>query len=154
MSVSRDGTAEPRAYESGGPASEERFRLMVQDVQDYAILMLDPAGNVATWNVGAQRLKGYAAEEIIGRHFSMFYPRGEVAAGKPKRELELAAAGGRLEDEGWRVRKDGSQFWANVVITAMRDPDGMLSASARSPATSLSDEPTSSSCAPAKSGSG
>ena len=107
-------------------ASEERFRLMVQGVQDYAILMLDPAGNVATWNVGAQRLKGYKAEEIIGRHFSMFYPPEHVAAGKPQRELETAAAEGRLEDEGWRVRKDGSQFFANVVITALRDETGAL----------------------------
>jgi diguanylate cyclase (GGDEF)-like protein/PAS domain S-box-containing protein len=126
MSVSRDRTAERRAHESGGRASEERFRLMVQDVQDYAILMLDPNGNVATWNVGAQRLKGYQAEEIIGRHFSIFYPSAEIAAGKPDRELELAAATGRLEDEGWRVRKGGGQFWANVVITAIRDEDGTL----------------------------
>jgi diguanylate cyclase (GGDEF)-like protein/PAS domain S-box-containing protein len=126
MSVSRGETAERRAHELGLRASEERFRLMVESVQDYAILMLDPTGNVATWNVGARRLKGYEAEEIIGGHFSVFYPPSEIAAGKPKRELELAAATGRLEDEGWRVRKDGSQFWANVVITAMRDRDGTL----------------------------
>ncbi|MFZ0386823.1 MAG: PAS domain S-box protein, partial [Solirubrobacteraceae bacterium] len=126
MSVSRDATAQPRAHQFRGRASEERFRLMVQDVQDYAILMLDPNGNVATWNVGAQRLKGYEPEEIIGRHFSMFYPPGEIAGGKPKRQLELAAATGRVEDEGWRVRKDGGQFWANVVITAVRDRDGTL----------------------------
>jgi len=126
MSVSRDETTERRAHELESHPSDERFRLMVQDVQDYAILMLDPQGNVTTWNVGACRLKGYEAEEIIGCHFSIFYPPSEIAAGKPKRELELAAATGRLEDEGWRVRKDGSQFWANVVITAMRDRDGTL----------------------------
>jgi len=107
-------------------ASEERFRLMVDGVQDYAILMLDEAGNVATWNAGAQRFKGYAAEEIIGRHFSLFYPPEDVAAGKPRRQLETAAAEGRLSDEGWRVRKDGSQFWATVVITALRDETGVL----------------------------
>jgi diguanylate cyclase (GGDEF)-like protein/PAS domain S-box-containing protein len=126
MPALRDETAERRAHELESRPSEERFRLMVQDVQDYAILMLDPKGNVATWNLGAERLKGYEAEEIIGRHFSIFYPPSEIAAGKPKRALDLAAATGRLEDEGWRVRKDGSQFWANVVITAMRDPDGTL----------------------------
>lgn len=107
-------------------ASEERFRLMVEGVQDYAILMLDAAGRVATWNAGAQRFKGYAAQEIIGRHFSVFYPPEDIAAGKPERELEIAAADGRLEDEGWRVRKDGTQFWANVVITALRGADGVL----------------------------
>ena len=95
-------------------------------MQDYAILMLDPDGNVATWNAGAQRFKGYEAQEIIGRHFSVFYPPEDIAAGKPQRELEVAAADGRLEDEGWRVRKDGSRFWANVVITAVRDRDGTL----------------------------
>jgi PAS domain S-box-containing protein len=107
-------------------ATEERFRLMVESVQDYAILMLDAQGNVATWNAGAQRFKGYRAEEIMGRHFSTFYPPEDVAAGKPERELEIAAAEGRLEDEGWRVRKDGTRFWANVVITALRDQDGAL----------------------------
>ena len=99
---------------------------MVQSVQDYAILMLTPEGNVATWNAGAERFKGYRAEEIIGRHFSTFYPPQDVAAGKPERELAVAMAAGRMEDEGWRVRKDGTQFWANVVITALRDPDGTL----------------------------
>src|SRR6185295_12949327 len=85
-----------------------------------------PDGRVASWNAGAQRIKGYAPEEIIGRHFSRFYPPEDVAAGKPDRELEIAAAQGRLEDEGWRVRKDGSRFWANVIITALRGPDGAL----------------------------
>jgi diguanylate cyclase (GGDEF)-like protein/PAS domain S-box-containing protein len=99
---------------------------LVAEVQDYAILMLDDEGKVATWNAGAQRFKGYAAHEIIGRHFSVFYPPKDIAAGKPDRELKVAAADGRLEDEGWRVRKDGSRFWANVVITAVRSQDGTL----------------------------
>jgi diguanylate cyclase (GGDEF)-like protein/PAS domain S-box-containing protein len=99
---------------------------LMADVRDYAILLLDAEGHVVTWNTGAQLLTGYQAEEIIGRHFSAFYPPTEITAGKPKRQLELAAAAGRFEDEGWRVRKDGSQFWANVVITAVRDPDGTL----------------------------
>ena len=95
-------------------------------MQEYAILVLDLDGNVTSWNAGAERFKGYRAEEIIGRHFSVFYPPEDVAAGKPDRELETAAAEGRLEDEGWRVRKDGTRFWANVVITALRDPAGTL----------------------------
>jgi PAS domain S-box-containing protein len=106
--------------------SEERFRMMVENVKDYAILMLDPEGRVSSWNAGAERIKGYRAEEIIGQHFSRFYPSEEVAAGKPERELRRAEAEGRLEDEGWRVRKDGSRFWANVVITPLRDKSGDL----------------------------
>ncbi|GAA3446236.1 PAS domain-containing sensor histidine kinase [Planomonospora venezuelensis] len=106
--------------------SEERFRLLVQSVVDYAIFMLDPAGRIASWNAGAQRIKGYAAEEAIGRHFSVFYPPEDVASGKPGRELETAVVEGRLEDEGWRVRKDGTRFWANVVITALFDESGRL----------------------------
>ncbi|MFL6076169.1 MAG: PAS domain S-box protein [Mycobacteriales bacterium] len=119
----------PRPPE-GQPAkpltSEATFRLMVQHVVDYAIFMLDPTGRVVTWNVGAERIKGYRAAEIIGRHFSTFYPPEDVAAGKPDRELEVVAAYGRLEDEGWRVRRDGSRFWANVVITALYDETGTL----------------------------
>ena len=107
-------------------ASDELLGLLVAETTDYAILMLDVEGNVTTWNPGAERFKGYQAEEIIGRHFSVFYPPEDAAAGKPGRELEVAAAEGRLEDEGWRVRKDGSRFWANVVITALRDPGGQL----------------------------
>src|SRR5207302_75451 len=83
-------------------------------------------GRVATWNSGAERLKGYAAGEIIGQHFSRFYPEDVVARGWPEEELRLAVADGRIEDEGWRVRKDGSRFWANVVITALRDERGVL----------------------------
>ncbi len=106
--------------------SEERFRLLVQSVKDYAIFMLDPEGRVATWNEGAERIKGYRADEIIGRHFSTFYPAEVVATRHPWHELEIAAAEGSYEEEGWRVRKDGSLFWANVVITALRDAQGAL----------------------------
>jgi PAS domain S-box-containing protein len=106
--------------------SEERFRLLVQSVKDYAIFMLDPDGYVVTWNEGAELIKGYAAEEIIGRHFSIFYPPDAVAARFPEYELEVASATGRFEDEGWRVRKDGSKFWANVVITALFNESGEL----------------------------
>lgn len=105
---------------------EERFHLFVQAVQDYALFMLDPEGNVATWNSGAERIKGYQASEIIGRHFSVFYPEEDLKARKPWRELEVAAKEGRFEDYGWRVREDGSRFWANVVITAVRDDTGTL----------------------------
>lgn len=106
--------------------SEQRFRLLVEAVQDYAIFMLDPEGRVSSWNIGAERLKGYKASEIIGRHFSEFYPELDKQAGKPQRELETATREGRLEDEGWRLRQDGSRFWANVVITALKDADGRL----------------------------
>jgi PAS domain S-box-containing protein len=102
------------------------FRLFVQSVQDYAIFMLDPEGRVQTWNAGAERIKGYKEGEIAGEHFSIFYPPEDVAAGKPEAELLVAAAEGRFEDEGWRVRKDGARFWANVVITAVRDETGRL----------------------------
>lgn len=106
--------------------SEERFRLLVESVGDYAIFMLDPGGHIASWNLGAQRTKGYTADEILGRHFSVFYLEDAVAAQHPQRELEIATAEGRYEEEGWRVRKDGSTFWANVVITALRGGDGKL----------------------------
>ncbi len=110
----------------GGPAGDDLFRLMVECVTDYAIFALDPDGVVTTWNLGAHRLKGWEASEILGRHFSAFYPTEDVASGKPAWELEVATRLGRFEDEGWRVRKDGSRFWANVVITALRDEDGVL----------------------------
>ena len=106
--------------------SEERFRLLVQDAQDFAIFMLDPAGHIVTWNAGAQRIKGYASAEIIGRHFSCFYTQEEQQSGKAARKLETATREGRYEEEGWRVRKDGSHFWANVVINALRDANGQL----------------------------
>ncbi|AXB48292.1 histidine kinase [Amycolatopsis albispora] len=108
------------------PYSGESFRLFVQSVQDYAIFMLDPRGYVATWNPGAERIKGYRADEIIGQHFSVFYPPDDLRAGKPAHELEVAAEVGRFEDEGWRVRQDGSRFWAVVVITALFDDQGRL----------------------------
>jgi len=107
-------------------SSEERFRAIVEGVQDYAIFMLDPDGNVATWNKGAERIKGYRADEIIGRHFSTFYPEEAKAVHHPEHELEIAVREGRYEEEGWRVRKDGSLFWANVVITALFGQDGNL----------------------------
>jgi PAS domain S-box-containing protein len=106
--------------------SEERFRLLVEAVQDYAIFMLDPQGNVSSWNKGAERLKGYRAPEIVGRHFSCFYPEEDLRNGKPQWELTMAEKDGRFEDEGWRIRKDGSRFWANVIITAVRDESGKL----------------------------
>lgn len=121
--ITRDMT-ERREQEEKLRFSEQRLRLLVESVRDYAIFMLDPNGRVMSWNLGAQQAKGYTAEEIIGRHFSIFYPPEVVASGWPERELEIALAEGRCEDESWRVRKDGSRFWANVVITALRDSQG------------------------------
>jgi PAS domain S-box-containing protein len=106
--------------------SEERFRLLVESVQDYAIFMLDPAGRVTSWNAGAEKINGYHADEIIGQHFSRFYTRVDLDQRSPQKELETVAAKGRFEDEGWRIRKDGSRFWANVVVTALRDERGTL----------------------------
>jgi PAS domain S-box-containing protein len=102
------------------------YQLLVESVRDYAIFMLDPSGYIASWNRGAERIKGYTANEIIGRHFSAFYPEEDIIAGKPAWELEIAARDGRFEDEGIRIRKDGTTFWANVVLTAVRDEDGSL----------------------------
>jgi PAS domain S-box-containing protein len=106
--------------------SEQRFRILVQGVTDYAIFMLDPDGRVTNWNAGAQRIKGYSPEEIIGEHFSRFYTPEDFEAGVPKRALETARETGRYEAEGWRVRKDGSRFWASVVLDAIHDEDGKL----------------------------
>jgi PAS domain S-box-containing protein len=120
-------TAGPREMEMEElHRSEERFRLLVEGVQDYAIFMLDPEGRIISWNVGAERIKGYKTEEAIGRHFSIFYPPEDIAAGKPARELRIAIAQGRVEDEGWRLRRDGTRFWANVLITALFDGSGVL----------------------------
>jgi PAS domain S-box-containing protein len=106
--------------------SEEKYRMLLDGVQDYAIFTLDPQGNVASWNSGAERIKGYRADEIIGQNFSHFYPQSDIDQGKPEEQLQLAAANGRSEIEHWRLRKDGSRFWANVVITAARDSSGNL----------------------------
>ncbi len=102
------------------------FYRLVESVRDYAIFLLDPGGFVVTWNRGAERIKGYRADEIIGRHFSIFYPGVEARAGKPDYELKVAAADGRFEDEGWRLRRDGTRFWANVIISAVHDDNGVL----------------------------
>jgi PAS domain S-box-containing protein len=107
-------------------ATEERFRLLVEGTRDYAIFMLDPEGRVVTWNPGAERIKGFAADEIIGQHISRFYPKEAIDQGWPAEELRRASAEGRFEDEGWRVRKDGSTFWANVIITALHEEAGKL----------------------------
>jgi PAS domain S-box-containing protein len=123
--VSRD-LSEKRLAESALRTSEERFRLLVDSVKDHAIFMLDPKGIITTWNEGARRIKGYEAAEIIGRHFSVFYPREEAAAGKCERELEIAEREGRFEEEGIRVRKDGLRFWSSVVISAVHDQSGKL----------------------------
>jgi PAS domain S-box-containing protein len=102
------------------------YRLLVESATDYAIVILDPQGHVVTWNEGARRLKGYDAADVIGQHFSIFYPKDDLERGRPADELRVAAEQGRFEDEGWRLRKDGSPFWANVIITALRDRDGTL----------------------------
>src|SRR3954453_5570416 len=109
----------------------EQFRRLVLGVRDYAIFMLDPGGYIRTWNAGAENLKGYTAEEIIGRHFSTFYTQPDRDRDHPAEELEIAAREGRYEEEGWRVRKDGTTFWASVTITAVRQEDGTLSGFAK-----------------------
>jgi PAS domain S-box-containing protein len=123
--VFRDVSDERRA-EDALRQSEEKLRLMIASVRDYALYMLDPAGRVASWNPGAERIKGYRAEEIIGEGFARFFTAEDAAAGKPMQELEIAAVQGRFEEEGWRVRKDGSRFWANVIVAPVRDASNHL----------------------------
>jgi PAS domain S-box-containing protein len=123
--VTRDLT-ERKLYMEALQESEQRFRLLVKSVKDYGIFMLDPHGHIASWNEGAEEIKGYTEQEVLGRHFSLFYPEEEVARDKPAMELRRATEQGRFEDEGWRLKKDGTRFWANVVITPLRDGDGLL----------------------------
>ena len=129
MVVGPTSLTEPRRAARG--VDDASFRVFVDSVRDYALFMLDPTGHILTWNPGAEAIKGYRADEIIGRHFSVFYPPDSIASGLPAHELVVAAREGRFEDEGWRVRKDGTRFWANVLITALRAPDGSLSGYAK-----------------------
>lgn len=123
--VTRDMTERQQAQESLR-ASEQQFRLLVKGVSDYALYMLDPEGVVTSWNAGAERIKGYSAEDIVGNHFSRFYTESDRRSGLPERALRTARLEGRFESEGWRVRKDGSTFWANAIIDAIRDDNGQL----------------------------
>ncbi|HXN24888.1 MAG TPA: PAS domain S-box protein [Candidatus Dormibacteraeota bacterium] len=126
VGVSFENVTDQRMAERAARESEERFRLLVEGVREYSILHLDPNGIIVGWNTGAERLKGYRGDEIIGKHFSVFYPPEEVQLGKPEQNLRHAAEMGQSEVEGWRIRKDGSRFWGNVVITALRDSHGHL----------------------------
>lgn len=121
-----DPSSRPHELEEALRASDERFRLLVAGVRDYAIFLLDTEGRVSSWNEGAERIKLYTEEEILGRHFSVFYPQADIESRKPWRELESAVAEGRFEEEGWRLRRGGRRFWASVVITALRGTDGEL----------------------------
>src|SRR5579859_4082968 len=125
VKVTRDMT-EQRAAQLAALEAERRFRLLVQGVRDYAIFMLDTEGRVTNWNTGAERIKGYRASEIVGEHFSRFYTPEDIDDGAPIRALETAREKGRYEAEGWRRRKDGTRFWASVVIDAIYDDDGSL----------------------------
>ncbi len=117
---------EPSGTDEHLRTSETQFRILVQGVADYAIYMLDPDGRVSSWNSGAERIKGYLPDEIIGRHFSHFYTDEDRESGIPDRNLSIAGSVGRVEDEGWRIRKDGTRFWAHVVIDRILDEHGTL----------------------------
>jgi PAS domain S-box-containing protein len=123
--VTRDLT-ERRLQQEALRRSEERFRLMVTGIKDYAIFMLDPDGRIVSWNTGAQAILGHASGDVLGRYHDLFFRREDIAAGEPAAELEAARTGGRSEEDGWRVRKDGTPFWANVIVTTLYDPQGEL----------------------------
>jgi PAS domain S-box-containing protein len=127
------GTVEHERHEAS--LTDGRYRLLVEGISDYAIYLLSPEGYITSWNRGAERFKGYKADEIIGRHFSEFYTPKDRESGLPKRALETAAREGKFESEGWRVRKDGTQFWAYVVIDPIRMPDGEVIGFAKNSAT-------------------
>jgi PAS domain S-box-containing protein len=129
MAVSPVPIDRSRSHSALQPA--DIFRLLIEGIRDYAIFVLDPEGHVLTWNPGAQAMKGYTKDEIVGQHFSKFYPSEAVQSGWPQRELTLAQKEGRFADEGWRVRKDGTTFWASVIISALRTDDGRLSGFAK-----------------------
>ncbi len=129
-----DGDKDPREKKerrANRRRNEDRIQVLLEAAQDYAIFMLDREGRVTSWNIGAQRIKGYSASEIIGKHFSCFYTEEERLSGKPQMELEIAAREGRFEDDGWRIRKDGTRFWATVIVTALKDENGILRGFAR-----------------------
>src|SRR5713101_2848185 len=131
MSRSTEGSTLDRSPAGNGigpglQTTAEHFRMLVQNMKDYAIIILDTDGRVASWNPGSETILGYRSSEIIGQHFSRFFPSEEVQSGKPEMELKMATAEGRSEDEGWRIKKDGSRFWANEVITVLRDQNGSV----------------------------
>ena len=125
LEINRNIT-ERKKIEAKLQENEQRCQLMVEGVRDFAIFLLDTDGRVASWNAGAERFKGYTAEEIIGKHFSCFYPQDDIDSGKPAMELRIAAAVGRFEEEGWRIRKDGSKLWENAIITRLEDKSGRM----------------------------
>ena len=131
MSIVRDDTEQHAAQEALRRRTTCSCARIVESIRDYAIYLLDRDGHVMTWNPGAERIKGYTADEILGLHFSRFFTQEDVDRGRPAELLKLAAATGRVEEEGWRVRKDGSRFWADVILTAIRDETGALTGFAK-----------------------